>query len=447
MRNHIVKEKLKNNQKYEQEVTLKVRQEQAILTEIELEKANEVIKYISDSFANEFRKIDDLQKLSEEITQAVLTKCAILDLSFESQKKVERSVLMTVLGNGPIQEFMDDEEVTEIVVQRYDNVVIEKNGKIQKVKAVFNSENELQIIIGRIVQQSNKQINLMNPIVDTRLPNGSRVNAVIPPVSPDGAQLTIRKFATKVLSGADYVKTGTMDKKMLYFLERCIKGRITIFVSGGTGTGKTTLLNMLSSFIPPDELIITIEDTCELNLQQENVRRMEVRPSSSKDMLNVDQNLLVKEALRQRPDRIILGEIRDGTIVDLISAMSTGHEGSLSTIHANDPYSACNSRIPILYSMSSTSFSERSIAMQVAEAIQIIVQIARYKDGKRRISHISEIVGIDDKDKVVTKDIFTFNEETKQFECMQYVPERIVSKIKSKGYDFKENFFLEDSPN
>lgn len=437
----LVKNRFESNKQYVQQVEDKIKEERAILSPLEQEQATEVRRHISGVFAEQLRNANDITDLSEEITEAIVAKCALLDVPYESQKKIERSVLMTVLGNGPIQEYMDDTEVTEIVVQRYDNIVIEKNGKIQKAKAVFNNEDELQVIISRIVQQSNKQINLMCPIVDTRLPDGSRVNAVFPPVSPDGAQLTIRKFATKVLSGNDYVKVGSMDKRMLYFLERCVKGKITLFVSGGTGSGKTTLLNMLSGYIPPDELIITIEDTCELKLKQPNIRRMEVRLSNNEEMMQVDQNLLVKEALRQRPDRIILGEVRDKTIVDLISALSTGHEGSMSTIHANDPYNMCNTRIPILYSMSDTNFSERSVSMQISEAIQVIIQISRYPDGKRRISCISEVTGVDENGRVVTQDIFTYNRKNECFEPTGYVPVRIIEKIENRGYEFSKKLF------
>lgn len=437
----LVKNKFESNKQYARQVEDKIREEQAILSSLEQEQATEVRRYISSIFAERLRNTGNIRDLSAEITDAVTLKCSQLEIPYESQKKIERSVLMTVLGNGPIQEYLDDPEVTEIVVQRYDNIVIEKDGKIQKVKAVFNNEDELQIIISRIVQQSNKQINLMCPIVDTRLADGSRVNAVFPPVSPDGAQITIRKFATKVLSGSDYVKVGSMDKRMLYFLERCVKGKITLFVSGGTGSGKTTLLNMLSGFIPPDELIITIEDTCELKLHQPNIRRMEVRLSNNDEMMQVDQNLLVKEALRQRPDRIILGEVRDKTIVDLISALSTGHEGSMSTIHANDPYNMCNTRIPILYSMSDTNFSERSVAMQIAEAIQVIIQISRYPDGKRRISYISEVTGVDANGRVIVQDIFKFNRKTNNFEATGYIPTHIIEKIENRGYEFSKKIF------
>lgn len=291
-------------------------------------------------------------------------------------------------------------------MQRYDNIVIERNGKIEPVAATFNDEEHLMTIIRRIVQRVGRQISVSTPIVDARLKDGSRVNATMKDVSPDGATLTIRKFNHTILNGKDYLRKNSMSKVMLYFLDRCVRGKVNILVSGGTGTGKTTLLNMLSAFIPNDELIITIEDTLELKLQQSNVRRMEVRLAKTKEMMQIDQKALVKAALRQRPDRIILGEARDGSIVDLISAMSTGHEGSMSTIHANSPRNAVDVRIPILYSMNEdTNFSEQSVAMQVAEALQLIVQISRFPDGSRKITHISHVDGLTANDKVNIKDI------------------------------------------
>lgn len=281
-----------------------------------------------------------IDELGDKIKDAVRRTCESLvttkKLTFEQGRRVEKIVLMTVLGNGPIQELLIDPEVTEIVVQRYDNIVIEKRGKIIRTDIRFNNEEHLETIIKRIVQRCGKQISTVMPIVDARLLDGSRVNATLRPVSVDGATLTIRKFSDNFLSGEDYLAFGSLNENMLKLIAIAIRAKITMFVSGGTGTGKTTMLNLLSSYIPDDELIITIEDTCELKLQP-NVRRMEVRRSKTPEMMDVDQQALVKAALRQRPDRIVLGEVRDGSIVDLISAMSTGHEGSMSTIHANSP--------------------------------------------------------------------------------------------------------------
>ena len=397
---------------------------------------------ISDQFADVlmYQHVDDLKP---EIEAAVRDMCSGLRISYEEQRRIEKTVLLTALGLGPIEVFLRDPEVTEIVVQRYDNIVVERNGRIEKVNAVFASEEHLETIIKRIIQSDGRQINLMTPIADASLRDGSRVNATLPPVSRDGATLTIRMFNNKVLTGRDYIRMGSLNREMLYFLERCVRGKVSIFVSGGTGTGKTTLLNMLSAFIPQDELIITIEDTCELKLQQPNVRRMEVRLSTNPDMMRVDQKALVKAALRQRPDRIILGETRDGSVVDLISAMSTGHEGSMSTIHANSPRIMCDTRIPILYTMNrEADFSEQSIAMQVAEAIQLVVQISRFPDSTRKITQITHIDGINKYDKVNLQDIYVYDRDAGDFNFTGYTPKKLIRQIRERGLSFDEEIFM-----
>ena len=332
----LLKTKLRHDEQEKEQIAQKVATDYIKPSETEQERAADVIRIISERFSDKLisNNIDDIQ---DELRAAIQEECEHLDVDYEEQKRIEKTVLLTALGNGPIEEYLEDDEVTEIVVQRYDNIVIERNGKIEPVAATFNDEEHLMTIIRRIVQRVGRQISVSTPIVDARLKDGSRVNATMKDVSPDGATLTIRKFNHTVLNGKDYLRKNSMSKVMLYFLDRCVRGKVNILVSGGTGTGKTTLLNMLSAFIPNDELIITIEDTLELKLQQSNVRRMEVRLAKTKEMMQIDQKALVKAALRQRPDRIILGEARDGSIVDLISAMSTGHEGSMSTIHANSP--------------------------------------------------------------------------------------------------------------
>lgn len=316
----LLQKKINSQQSEKQYISKKIENENIKPTENEQKTAKDIIKELSEKYSEELIK-KGKDEIEDELASTIVQMCSKLDISFEEQKRIEKTVLMTVLGHGPIEVFLQDPEVSEIIVQHYDNVVVEKNGKLESTDVTFNNEEHLQTIIKRIVQRADRQVNISSPIVDTRLEDGSRVNAVLPPVSVDGATLDIRKFTKQALSGADYVRLGSLNREMLYFLERCVRGRINIFVSGGTGTGKTTLLNMLSSFIPKNELIVTIEDTCELQLQQPNVRRREIRPSTTDGMLNVNQKLLVKNALRERPDRIILGEIRDGTIVDLVSAI------------------------------------------------------------------------------------------------------------------------------
>lgn len=438
----VVKEKLQEKQAVREEILSRVASSHIILNEEEQKTANQIVGEISELFAEELR-LRSIDEISEKISIAVSVRCSDLtDLSFEDQKRIEKSVIMTVLGNGPIQVYMDDPEVTEIVVQRYDNIVIERNGRIEQAGASFNSEEHLVTIIKRLIQKAGRQINTMIPVENAAMEDGSRINATLPPVSVDGATLTIRKFSKNALTGYDYLKLGSLNKKMLGFLIQCVRGKICIFVSGSTGTGKTTLLNMLSGYIPEDELIITIEDTCELRLQQKNVRRMQVRLSGNTEMMQIDQQKLVKEALRQRPDRIILGETRDGTIVDMISAMSTGHDGSMSTIHANDPYNMCNVRVPILYGMNKEArFSEKTIGMQLSEAVQLVVQISRLPDGSRKLTHISHLDGFDKYGRVNIRDIFVYDRTEGEFKYTGYYPEKIIQRIREKGVDFPEAFF------
>lgn len=440
----VLQDKLKNEIDKKQAITDMVESEYVKPNETEQKMANEIIVKISKRFANELIGTD-VEVLESQIKMAVAEECEKLNVSFEEKKRIEKTVLLTSLGNGPIEQYLQDDSVTEVVVQRYDNIVIERKGMIEKVENAFSSEEHLQTIIKRIVQRVGRQISITNPIVDARLADGSRVNATIPPISVDGATLTIRKFSNDFLSGRDYVSIGSLSQNMLYFLSLCVMGKISIFVSGGTGTGKTTLLNMLSSYIQSRELIITIEDSCELKLQQPNVRRMETRIISNEEMMDVDQKTLVRAALRQRPDRIILGETRDGSIVDIISAMSTGHEGSLTTIHANSPRNMVDVRIPILYSMNKESnFSENAIAMQIAEAIQLIVQIQRFPDGSRKLSHISEVNGLNEQGKVNINDIFIYSQEKEKHIATGYIPQKIIQLLGNKGISMNCSIFQEE---
>lgn len=438
----IVKKKMQQQRTEEAEIISSVSSSHITLNEEEQEIANGIVGEISEQFSEELRSTS-LVSISERIAAAIQTRCSqIAGVSFRDQKRIEKSVITTILGNGPIQIYMDDPQVTEIVVQRFDNIVIERNGKIEQAGAKFNSEEHLVTIIKRLVQKAGRQINTMVPVENAAMEDGSRINATLPPVSVDGATLTIRKFSKRALTGYDYLNYGSLNKKMLGFLIQCVRGKISIYVSGSTGTGKTTLLNMLSGYIPEEELIITIEDTCELKLQQRNVRRMQVRLSNNSEMMQIDQQKLVKEALRQRPDRIILGETRDGTIVDMISAMSTGHDGSMSTIHANDPYNMCNVRVPILYGMNRDAhFSEHTIGMQLSEAVQLVVQISRFPDGSRKLTHISHLDGFDKNGRVIIRDIFLYDKKKKEFRYTGYYPEKIVEKIREKGVEFSDDFF------
>ena len=403
----------------------------------------DIVKDISERIAARFRdEIADkgfTEEIKARVKAAIASEAHNLGLDYETQKRIENITVANITGLGPLEPYILDNTVTEIVVQRFDNICIERGGKIYQVDAAFLSEAQLRTIIGRIVQPVGRQINLYTPMVDARLPNGSRVNATIPPVTPDGATLTIRKFPESAMTGDDYLRLHSLNQPMLDFLAKCVEGRISLIVSGGTSTGKTTLLNMLSMFIPKDELIVTIEDSCELNLIQPNVRRMEARAIN---MMPITIQSLVRNALRMRPDRLIVGEIRDGAVVDMMSAMSTGRDGSMSTVHANSPKNLVNARLPILYSMNqATTFSEESQRLQIAEALHLIVHIERLRTGERKITQITHMCGTDKDGKVRLRDIFAFNHSTGSFEQTDYMPRNILSHLAANDIELNSNIF------
>lgn len=442
MSESLLKEKYNVEKKERQEIEKRVLDAPIHSSETE----GKIIKSILANVSKEFRaeisseKFGNDNKVVDKIRAYVRNAVEAISDDYETQKKIERITMSNIIGLGPIQPYMDDPSVTEIVVQRYDLICIEKDGFIQNVDASFMDETHLRTIINRVIQKVNRQLNLYTPMVDARLPDGSRVNATIPPATPDGATLTIRKFSTKALTGEQYIALGSISPQMLAFLKACVQAKISMIVSGGTNSGKTTLLNMLSSYIPEEELIITIEDSCELQLHQKNVRRMETRQQESEGMLPVTIQTLVKNSLRMRPDRIVIGEIRDGAIVDLMSAMSTGHEGSMSTVHANSPKNLINARMPILYSMHpGMVFSEEAQRTQIAEALQLIIQIAHGRDGKRRITHITQVCGVDKENRVILQDIFIF--KNGKYYATGIVPQDIVEIIKSRGVEFDESVF------
>lgn len=411
------------------------------------EEEAEQIREISEQIANEFRDEISTGGFTEDIKERIKTSIERLtdgmDLDYETQRRIELLATSNITGLGPIEPYIADPTVTEIVVQRYDNICVERNGLIEPVDTAFLSESHLRNVIGRIVQPVGRQINLYTPMVDARLPDGSRVNATIPPVTPDGATLTIRKFPQKSMTGEDYIRLHSISPDMLTFLKWCVEGKVNIIVSGGTTSGKTTLLNMLSMFIPEGDLVVTIEDSCELRLMQPNVRRMEARMINVEGMMPVTIQSLVRNALRMRPDRLIVGEIRDGTVVDMMSAMSTGHPGSLSTVHANSPQNLINARLPILYSMNSAAvFSEDAQRMQIAEAIQIIVHLDRSrKTGQRKITSITHVAGLDSERRIKLNEIFRYNEASDSFDFTGHVPKELLAQIRAAGVTVDDRIF------
>lgn len=407
----------------------------------------EISRAVSEKHRDQISR-DGLSESKSDITDSIADLASGYSDDYETRKKIEVAASATILGLGPIDAYMKNPEVTEIIVQRYNNICVEIKGIVHKTKAVFNDEAHLVSVINRIVQPVGRTINISTPIVDARLPNGSRVNATIPPVTPDGATLTIRKFSDEVLSGEDFLRLRTLNEDILEFLRLAVEGKLNIVVSGGTSTGKTTALNVLSRFIPDNELIVTIEDSCELNLSQSNVRRMEARQSNSEGMMRIDIQALVKNALRMRPDRIIVGEIRDGTVVDMMTAMSTGHEGSMSTVHANSPETLVNTRLPILYSMyQAAQFSEVSQAYQICDALDLIVQIERMNNGTRKITRVTHVVKVGDDNKPVLNDIFVYNPNSDEFLSTGYIPRYLIKKCKSKGVNVPESLFQKPRQN
>lgn len=436
----ILERKLKEKKTQIETIDRKMEEEQIVPTKKESGNIKDIIDYISDKFRKELTDPSiDRAELDKKIKDEIETQINSLNCGYEQKKRLEKIAITSIIGLGPIQQYLDNPDITEIVVQRYDNICVEDKGHVYKTKAAFMGEQNLRNVINRILQPVGREVNLASPIVDAHLMDGSRICATIPPVSPKGSTLTIRKFNNKMMTAQKYIDLKSISQEMLSFLVKCVKGKISIFVSGGTGTGKTTFLNMLSSFLPKDELIITIEDTLELQLKQPNVRSLETRPiTNGETMKMIDMDALVKASLRMRPDRIIVGETRDGAVVSLLSAMSTGHEGSMSTGHANSPENLVNVRIPIMIEMNkSSSFSERQQRLMISEALQMIVQLRRLPNGRRVISEICEVCGVQD-GSIVIKRIFQYDMASDTFQYTGYFPKRIAQQAALYGVDITE---------
>ena len=325
------------------------------------------------------------------------------------RKRLSQEILNDVLGFGPLEELLANPEVTEIMVNGPNRIYVEKKGKIELSDLSFRDNQHVVNIIDRIVSQIGRHIDEASPMVDARLPDGSRVNAVIPPISLIGPVITIRKFSKIPLTAQDLIRFGSATPKMLNFLEACVKGRLNVVISGGTGSGKTTLLNILSSYIPESERIVTIEDAAEVQLNQEHVITLESRPPNLEGRGQISIRDLVRNALRMRPDRIIVGEVRAGEALDMLQAMNTGHDGSMTTVHANSPRDSI-ARIETMVMMAGMELPLKAIRDQAASAINIVVHQSRLRDGTRKITSITEIVGMEG-DVVSMQDIFVYETE------------------------------------
>jgi pilus assembly protein CpaF len=345
------------------------------------------------------------KQIVEQYLEEAFTQTKVL-LPRNMKAQLFRDILDELLGYGPIQPLLDDKDVTEIMVNGPHRVYVERFGKIERTGIAFQDDAHVLRVIERIVYPLGRRIDAENPTVDARLPDGSRVNAVIPPVAIDGPSITIRKFPHERLGADDLINHESITATMAQFLEACVKSHLNIIISGGTGSGKTTLLNILSGFIPSEERIVTIEDAAELRLHQEHIVRMETKAPNIDGKGGVTIRDLVKNSLRMRPDRIVVGEVRGGEALDMLQAMNTGHDGSLTTLHANSPRDAI-SRLETMVLMSGVDLPVRSIREQIASAIDVIVQQSRLVDGSRKVTQVTEVAGLEG-DTVVMTDIFEF---------------------------------------
>lgn len=374
----------------------------------------------------------DASQLEAELTDIVDRVLRGEDVTIPTVERTRftRSVLSDVLGYGPLDVLLQDPDVDEVMCNDYDDVWVERRGRLERTGVAFLDRAQYRQVIDRIVQAVGRRVDEASPMVDARLPDGSRVNAVLPPIAVHGPTLTIRKFAEDPLTVADLVRLGSLTEPLAQLLEACVRGELNVLVSGGTGSGKTTLLNVLSSFIPDDERIITLEDAAELQLQQSHVITLESRPASIEGGGQVSIRDLVRNALRMRPDRIVVGEVRGDEALDMLQAMNTGHDGSLTTVHANSPRDAI-ARIETLCLMAGVDLPERAIREQLAAAIDVIVQVRRLPDGRRRVVGVSEVQGLEGT-AVLLQEIYRYEASTDTITPSGLRP-RFVEDLQARG--------------
>ncbi|PKM76267.1 MAG: type II secretion system protein E [Firmicutes bacterium HGW-Firmicutes-15] len=370
----------------------------------------EVIKEIGSDNFNPPKEGEVRSRELEVDTRKMVELMLEKELEFYTRNDKEEIIMQVedeVFGFGPITPLLRDETISEIMVNGPKQVYIERRGKLEASKVVFRDNNHLYTIIERIISPLGRRIDESMPMVDARLPDGSRVNAIIPPLALNGCVLTIRKFSSQLLKVEDLVKNNTLTLSMARFLEACVRGRLNIIVSGGTGAGKTSTLNIISSFIPHDERIVTIEDSAELDLHQDHVISLETRPANIDNRGEISIRDLVRNSLRMRPDRLVVGEVRGGEALDMLQAMNTGHDGSLTTGHSNSPRDMI-SRLETMVLMAGIDLPIRAIREQICSAIDIIVQQSRLQDGTRKITHITEVLGMEG-DIITLQNVFIFD--------------------------------------
>jgi len=384
-------------------IDLKVKVHQRLVREMSMQEFSLSNKLSSG------KELVEMQMRTEAVVSRILDEIAgdVLS-SVEAKRRIAHEIVDEAIGLGPLERFLADPKVSEIMVNGADQIFVEREGRIGLAPERFTSEDQLRRIIERIVVQVGRRVDEQSPLVDARLLDGSRVNAVIPPIALDGSKLTIRKFSKKKLGVDDLIGFGTMTRQMAQFLQAAILSRKNIVIAGGTGSGKTTLLNILSSYIPGDERIVTIEDSAELQLPQEHVVRLETRPQNIEGRGEVSIRDLVKNSLRMRPDRIVIGECRGGEALDMLQAMNTGHDGSLTTAHANTPRDAI-SRLETMCLMAGMDLPMRAIREQIASAVQLVIQQSRLQDGSRKLTYITEITGMEG-EIITMQDIFRFEQ-------------------------------------
>jgi pilus assembly protein CpaF len=406
----------------------------------------------------ELFKRETTDDLSERVLHAVTEQLALdrTPLTREERREIVKQITDDILGYGPLEPLLHDDSVTEVMVNNYDQIFIERAGKIERANTGFVDNAHLLRIIDKIVSQVGRRIDEASPMVDARLPDGSRVNAIIPPLSLRGPTLTIRKFSRDPYTMDDLISFGSLTPKSAQFLASCVKGKLNVLISGGTGTGKTTMLNAMSAYVPGDERIVTIEDAAELQLQQEHVIILESRPPNIEGSGEIRIRELVRNALRMRPDRIIVGEVRGPETLDMLQAMNTGHEGSLTTIHANSPRDAL-SRLETLVMTAGIELPHRAIREQIASAFDVLVQISRLVDGSRRCTHISEVLGMES-DVITLQDVFIARPPDEESAAAGHATKLLLplacnglkphflEKMAANGVVLPPNFFEQENP-
>jgi pilus assembly protein CpaF len=406
----------------------------------------------------ELFKQQTAEDLSERVLHAVTEQLALdrTPLTREERRRITRDITDDVLGYGPLEPLLREDAVTEIMVNAFDRIYVEREGRIERTDAAFVDNAHLLRIIDKIVSQVGRRVDEASPMVDARLPDGSRVNAIVPPLALKGPTLTIRKFSRDPYTMDDLINFGSLTPQAAQFLAACVKGKLNVLISGGTGSGKTTMLNALSSFVPHDERIVTIEDAAELQLQQDHVITLESRPPNIEGQGEIRIRELVRNSLRMRPDRIIVGEVRGPETLDMLQAMNTGHEGSLTTIHANSPRDAL-SRLETLVMTAGVELPHRAIREQISSAFDLLVQISRLVDGSRRVTHITEVLRMES-DVITLQDLFVARAPDEEsavthrgarlllpLACSGLKP-HFLEKMAASGVVLPPNFFRAETP-